>query len=73
MIEAFRAVAPADAALVILGDGPQRKHLEKLRAGDDRIHFVGHRPEVHGCLRDLDLFVSPSREESFRASPSWRP
>ena len=65
LIEAFRAVAPADAALVILGDGPQRKQLEKLRAGDDRIHFAGYRPDVHGCLRDLDLFVSPSREESF--------
>ena len=65
LIQAFRAAAPANAALVILGDGPQRKQLELLRAGDDRIYFLGYRPEVHGCLRDLDLFVSPSREESF--------
>jgi glycosyltransferase involved in cell wall biosynthesis len=65
LIEAFRAVAPDDAALVILGEGPQRKSLEKLRAGDARIHFAGYRPVVQGCLRDLDLFVSPSREESF--------
>lgn len=65
LIEAFRATAPADAALVILGDGPERKRLEQLRGGDDRIHFAGHRSVVHGCLRELDLFVSPSREESF--------
>lgn len=65
LVSAFRAAAPAHAALVILGEGPQRPQLEKLRAGDPRIHFLGYRPVVHGCLRDLDLFVSPSREESF--------
>ncbi len=65
LISAFRASAPADAALVILGEGPQRADLEKLRAGDARIHLPGYRPAVHDCLRDVDLFVSPSREESF--------
>lgn len=65
LISAFRAVAPANATLVILGEGPQRAHLEKLRAGDPRIHLVGYRSAVRGCLQDLDLFVSPSREESF--------
>jgi glycosyltransferase involved in cell wall biosynthesis len=65
LISAFRASAPARAALVILGEGPQRAELEQLRAGDPRIHLLGYRPAVHPCLRDLDLFVSPSREESF--------
>ena len=65
LIRAFRASAPAQAALVILGDGPQRGELEQLRQNDPRIHFLGFRPDVHNCLRDLDLFVSPSREESF--------
>jgi len=65
LISAFRAVAPSHAALVILGEGPQREQLEKLRANDPRIHLLGFRSVVHGCLRDLDLFVSPSREESF--------
>ena len=65
LISAFRASAPARAALVILGDGPQRAALEILRANDPRIHLLGYRPVVHSCLRDLDLFVSPSREESF--------
>lgn len=65
LIAAFRATAPADAALVLLGDGPQRGELERLAAGDARIHFLGHRSDVHECLQDCDLFVSPSREESF--------
>jgi len=65
LISAFRAGAPADAALVILGEGPQRSALERLRAGDSRIHLVGYRPVVQDCLQDLDLFISPSREESF--------
>jgi glycosyltransferase involved in cell wall biosynthesis len=65
LIPAFRASAPADAALVILGEGPQRKELERLCAGDSRIHLPGYRAAVHDCLRDVDLFVSPSREESF--------
>lgn len=65
LISAFRAVAPAGAALVILGEGPQRAKLEQLCEGDPRIHLPGHRPVVHGCLREFDLFVSPSREESF--------
>jgi len=65
LISAFRASAPSRAALLILGDGPQRLELEQLRNGDPRIHLLGYRPDVHHCLRDLDLFISPSREESF--------
>jgi glycosyltransferase involved in cell wall biosynthesis len=65
LIEAFQSSAPARAALVILGEGPQRPELEQLRKGDPRIHFLGYRPDVQPCLRDFDLFVSPSREESF--------
>ncbi|MEO6995016.1 MAG: glycosyltransferase [Lacunisphaera sp.] len=65
LISAFRASAPATAALVILGEGPQRAELERLCDGDPRIHLPGYRADVYGCLHDLDLFVSPSREESF--------
>ena len=65
LIRAFRAMAPKKAALVILGEGPERSRLEQLKCGDDRIHLVGYRENVHGYLRDLDLFASPSREESF--------
>lgn len=65
LVSAFRASAPEQAALVILGDGPQLPELERLRAGDSRIHFLGYRSVTQDCLQDLDLFVSPSREESF--------
>jgi glycosyltransferase involved in cell wall biosynthesis len=65
LVAAFRASAATKAALVIAGEGPQLAELERLRAGDPRIHFLGYRPVVQDCLRDLDLFVSPSREESF--------
>ena len=65
LISAFREAAPANAALVFLGEGKQRKALEKLRGDDGRIHFLGFRDDVAPFLRGLDLFVSPSREESF--------
>jgi glycosyltransferase involved in cell wall biosynthesis len=65
LISAFQAAAPADAALVILGEGPQRAELERLCGADRRIHLAGYRADVQDCLRSFDLFVSPSREESF--------
>lgn len=65
LLSAFRATAPADAALVFVGEGPQRRELERLADGDRRIHFLGYCGNVHACLQELDLFVSPSREESF--------
>lgn len=65
LITAFRAAAPANSALVILGEGPQRAELEELRGGDSRIHLPGYRADARACLANFDLFVSPSREESF--------
>jgi glycosyltransferase involved in cell wall biosynthesis len=37
----------------------------QLRGGDERIHLPGYRTDVRACLQSFDLFVSPSREESF--------
>lgn len=65
LIEAFRAQAPAEAVLAIVGEGPQRPALEKLCAGDARIRLLGFQSEVGEVLQAFDLFVSPSREESF--------
>ena len=65
LISAFKAVAPRDAVLVIVGEGPQRAALERLVAGDTRIHFTGYCSDVPRLLLELDLFISPSREESF--------
>lgn len=65
LVRAFKAAAPSDAALLILGEGPQRAELMKIRDGDRRIHLLGYRPDVRHCLESFDLFVSPSREETF--------
>jgi len=55
------------ARLLLLGEGPERKALEKLaRTVDvaDRVVFVGQRPDVRTCLQLMDVFVLPSRWES---------
>jgi glycosyltransferase involved in cell wall biosynthesis len=65
LVKAFREAAPANAVLVFLGEGKQRKDLEKLRGGDGRVYFLGFRNDVAAFLNSIDLFVSPSREESF--------
>jgi glycosyltransferase involved in cell wall biosynthesis len=65
LIDAFQSMAPPEAALVILGEGPQRRDLERRVGTDPRIHLLGYRSDVHACFGSFDLFISPSREESF--------
>lgn len=65
LIAGFKAHAPADAVLAILGEGPDRAALEQLAAGDARIRLLGFRRDVDQALACLDLFVSASREEAF--------
>lgn len=65
LVTAFKAHAPADAVLAVLGEGPDRALLETLAAGDPRIRLLGFRTDVDRALLGLDLFVSASREEAF--------
>lgn len=65
LVAAFKAHAPADAVLAILGDGPDRALLEQLAADDPRIRLLGFRGDVDQALRAFDLFVLASREEAF--------
>jgi len=65
LIAGFKAHAPADAVLAILGEGPDRAMLEALAAGDSRIRLLGFRRDVDQALKSFDLFVSASREEAF--------
>lgn len=65
LVAGFKAHAPADAVLAILGEGPDRALLEQLAAGDPRIRLLGFRRDVDQALQALDLFVSASREEAF--------
>jgi glycosyltransferase involved in cell wall biosynthesis len=65
LVAGFRAHAPADAVLAILGEGPELAALQQLATGDARIRLLGFRSDVDQCLKSFDLFVSPSREEAF--------
>jgi len=65
LVAGFKAHAPADAVLAILGEGPDRAMLEQLAAGDARIRLLGFRRDVDQALKSFDLFVSASREEAF--------
>jgi glycosyltransferase involved in cell wall biosynthesis len=54
--------------LDIVGDGPERAKLEQQATQQglsERVRFQGHREEVGTFYRQADLFVFPSRLESF--------
>ncbi|MCK9684962.1 glycosyltransferase [Scleromatobacter humisilvae] len=65
LIAAFRAKAPADAVLAILGEGEEMGALQRLADGDPRVRLLGFRSDVNAALGAMDLFVSASREEAF--------
>src|SRR5262249_59664291 len=54
-----------DCELVVVGDGPQRKHFERLaRSLGDRVRFAGQvhreRPDFYASS---DIFLCPTRSE----------
>ncbi len=56
--------------LIVVGDGPQKKNLEKLVKRlklKNSVNFVGHVPnnEISKFYRKADIFVSMSRAESW--------
>jgi glycosyltransferase involved in cell wall biosynthesis len=56
------------AALVLVGDGPDRGALERLAAElgiADRVVFAGWSDEVRRLLPTFDVLVQPSRREGF--------
>ncbi len=65
LIRAFQSIADKipEARLSIIGDGPQRNHLETMAEGDSRIQFLGDRPDVPELLKSLDVFVLCSLNE----------
>jgi L-malate glycosyltransferase len=74
LLEAFARLrsrpAGADCRLLIVGDGPQRSELEAQarRLGlVDTVRWIGAVPhaEVPAWLHQLDIYVAPSRAESF--------
>jgi glycosyltransferase involved in cell wall biosynthesis len=68
LLRALARIAPRhrDLRLAVAGDGPERGALAALgrRLGlDDRVRFLGARPDVAGLMAASDLVVLPSRHE----------
>ena len=56
------------AKLLMIGDGPERKHMEELCRTlhlCDEIRFLGKQEAVEELLAISDLFILPSENESF--------
>ncbi len=59
-------VYPYDVHLLVMGDGPQRRQLERFAAQVDRpnhIHFLGQRTDVLRLLPHCEMLWSPSAFE----------
>lgn len=72
LLEAFAVVASrrAEARLVLAGEGPERRRLERLAARmglGERVQFLGQVPheQVPQVLQGLDIFAMPSTYEGF--------
>lgn len=55
-----------DVEVVVAGEGPERAALTRLAAAcgvGERVHLVGHRPDLAAVLRAADAFVLSSRYE----------
>ncbi len=73
LVRAWRPVVMADplARLVLVGDGPLRGELESLVERSrctQFIRFLGYREDVPTLLQAADVFVLPSRHESFSSA-----
>ena len=68
LIRAFAAASAGrpDAALIVVGDGPERPALEGLAESlgiGDRVHLAGYRERPELFLRGMDSFALASRIE----------
>ena len=63
LIEAMAQLKRTDARLVILGEGPERKHLEALvrrHELEKTVMLPGERPEIASWLSAFDAYCLPS-------------
>ena len=66
LLNAFHQLNLKNAVVMLVGDGEERKILEKLArslAIAGRVHFLGHRDDVAELLLAMDIFVLPSISE----------
>ncbi|URT70222.1 glycosyltransferase family 1 protein [Cytobacillus firmus] len=60
-----------NAVLLLVGDGPLRKDIEKKVSGlhlDKKVKFLGVRSDINRILQGLDVFVFPSLHEGLPVS-----
>lgn len=55
--------AKQNSIILFIGDGPLRKHCQKLSQGKDCIKFIGKVNNVHDYVRAADYFISASLYE----------
>jgi N-acetyl-alpha-D-glucosaminyl L-malate synthase BshA len=70
LIQAFRQIAQknAFAKLVLVGEGPQRRELERQihqQHLDEKVFLLGQQKNIPQLLKSSDLFVLPSIKEAF--------
>lgn len=71
LLAAFAMLKDRQARLLILGEGEDRRDLERQRAElglDERIDMPGYVPDVAQALHDADLFVLTSDYEGLPAA-----
>jgi N-acetyl-alpha-D-glucosaminyl L-malate synthase BshA len=72
VIRVFEMVQKSiSAKLLLIGDGPERSHIEKVcRELDvcDKVTFLGKQEAIEEILSVCDLFILPSERESFGLS-----
>lgn len=69
VVSAFNVISKAiPARLLLVGDGPERQHIEKMCRDCsvcDKVTFLGKQDAVEEILSVADLFMMPSETESF--------
>ncbi|MCV7071980.1 glycosyltransferase [Mycolicibacterium rufum] len=69
-LKAARRVADAmpQVNFLVIGDGPTRPELERLREDlglREQVHFIGARHDINRILRAVDVFTLSSRDDCF--------
>ena len=68
LFEAFAQLDETRFALVVIGDGPERRHLARLRERNANVHWLpyqGDGQQLARLYRAADLFVHPGVQETF--------
>ena len=68
LFEAFAQLGDSRFALLVTGDGPERRHLARLRERNENAHWLpyqGDGQQLARLYRSADLFVHPGVQETF--------